>query len=216
MKTNLNRYRLAGAAGGLLLGAGQFWGYLCFLQLFALIPLMVIILSDRQSRGAALAGLYMGITCMIPQVLYLRMPIPVTAILLVWITTLLIGLCISITMLLPKHPILGPAAVGAVWYILDWINFTAVPIWGMAQSFARSWTAYPFAIQFISITGIGGVLFVIGMLQGLAAHRIIKRSNLHPLHAANHSGLTATSPWQERSFGIWQEESFCLSQSYYW
>jgi apolipoprotein N-acyltransferase len=72
-------------------------------------------------------------------------------------------------------------AVGAAWVILDWVNFTAIPFWGMAQSFARAWTAYPFAIQFISITGITGILFVIGTLSGLAAHAITLRSAPRPV-----------------------------------
>ena len=85
----------------------------------------------------------------------------------------------AIAWFLPKHPILGPMAIAAAWYILDWINYTAIPIWGMAQSFARSWTAYPFIIGFISITSISGVLFIVALLQGLTAHLIIQKSN-HP------------------------------------
>ena len=181
MKTNLHHYRLAGVIGGLLLAAGQFWGPACLLQLIALIPLMMLALRDRRIGPAALCGFYMGIAYTIPQMVYLRMPVPVTVALLVWMTLLLVLLCIAIAYFLPKHPVLGPLAIGAVWYILDWVNYTAVPIWGMAQSFARSWTAYPFAIQFISITGISGVLFVIGTLAGLAAHAITSRSVPRPV-----------------------------------
>ena len=175
MKTNWHRYRLAGAAGGLLLAAGQFWGPACLLQLVALVPLMVFVIRDRRIGPAALCGFYMGITYTIPQMAYLLMPVPATAVLLLWMTGLLTLLCIAIAYFLPKHRILGSLAVGAVWYILDWVNFTAVPIWGMAQSFARSWTAYPFAIQFISVTGISGVLFVIGTLAGLTAYAVTSR-----------------------------------------
>ncbi len=155
------------------MAAGQFWGPACLLQLAALVPLMVFVLRDRRIGPAALAGFYMGICYTIPQMLYLRMPAPVTAILLLWLTFLLTLLCIAIAYFLPKHPVLGPIAVGAAWTLLDWANYTAVPIWGMAQSFARSWTAYPFAIQFISITGIGGVLFVVASVQGLVANQIV-------------------------------------------
>ncbi|MHC5140149.1 MAG: nitrilase-related carbon-nitrogen hydrolase [Planctomycetota bacterium] len=192
MKTNLNRYRLAGTVGGLLLAVGQFIGLLCVFQLIALLPVMVLALRDKRPRPAALAGLYMGVACMIPQMIYLRMPVPVTAVLWVWITIQLILLCMSIAYFLPRHHILGPLAVGAVWYILDWINFTVVPIWGMAQSFARSWTAYPFAIQFISITGISGVLFVIGTLQGLWAYAIVMFTKLK-----RQSSPSQEFPWGE-------------------
>ena len=183
MKTNLHHYRLAGVVGGLLLVAGQFWGPACLLQIVALLPLMMLVLKDRRIGPAALCGFYMGIAYTIPQMVYLRMPVPVTVALLVWMTILLVLLCIAIAYFLPKHFIGGPLAVGAVWYILDWVNFTAIPIWGLAQAFGRSWTAYPFAIQFISITGISGVLFVIGTLGGLVAHAISSRSDrVRPCH----------------------------------
>jgi apolipoprotein N-acyltransferase len=178
MKTNLNRYRLAGVFGGLLLGVGQFLGYLCVFQLIALMPLMVFAVRDKRPRWAALAGLYMGITYTIPQMICLRMPVSVTVILLVWMTILLIGLCVAIAYFLPNHPILGPLTIGSVWYILDWVNYTVVPVWGMAQSFARSWTAYPFAIQFISITSISGMLFFVATLQGITAHCIHQKKFL--------------------------------------
>ncbi|MHC4952109.1 MAG: nitrilase-related carbon-nitrogen hydrolase, partial [Planctomycetota bacterium] len=193
MKHKLNQYRLAGVVGGLLLAAGQFWGPACLLQIVALLPLMVLCLKDKRPRWAALAGLYMGIAYTIPQMVYLRMPVPVTAILLVWMTILLIVLCMSIAYFLPRHSILGSMAVGAVWYILDWTNFTTVPVWGMAQSFARAWTAYPFAIQFISITGISGVLFVIGTLQGLWAYAIVMFTKLNRLSPS----ADAIEPWGE-------------------
>ena len=173
MKVSLNKYRLAGIIGGFLLTAGQFFGFLCVLQLFALVPLMLLCLHDKRPRWAMLAGMYMGLTYTIPQMIYLRMPLVVTVILLLWLTILLMLLCVAIAFLMPRHRLLGPAAVGAVWYILDWVNYTVVPIWGMAQSFGRSWTAYPFAIQFISITGISGILFVIGTLSGLGAYIIV-------------------------------------------
>jgi apolipoprotein N-acyltransferase len=189
MKRSLNQYRLTGVFGGSLLAAGQFVGFLCVLQLFALVPLMVLVLRDRRPGWAALAGLYMGIAYTIPQMIYLCMPIPVTVILLLWMTILLVGLCLLIAALLPRHPVSGSLAVGAAWYILDWINYTAVPVWGMAQSFARSWTAYPFAVQFISITGISGVLFVSGTLQGLIAYMIMKRNKDNPIPPSGYFSL---------------------------
>ena len=181
MRQGLNQYRFAGIAGGLLLAAGQFWGPACVLQIVALLPLMMLVLKDRRIGPAALCGFYMGTAYTIPQMAYLLLPTLITAILWIWITLLLVLLCIAIAYYLPKHPVLGPLAVGAVWVILDWINYTAIPFWGMAQSFTRSWTAYPFAIQFISITGISGVLFVIGTLSGLAAHAITLHSVPRPV-----------------------------------
>jgi apolipoprotein N-acyltransferase len=174
MQSN-NAYRVAGFVGGLLLAAGQFFGAACVLQLLALVPLMLLVLRDRRLSTAAMAGLYMGIAFTFPQMIYLRMPLPVTVILLVYFTVLLVVLCMGAAYLLPRHPVLGPVAFGAFWYVLDWVNYTVIPVWGMAQSFARSWTAFPWAIQFISATGISGVLFVIGAVQGLAAYMVYER-----------------------------------------
>jgi hypothetical protein len=103
-----------------------------------------------------MAGLYMGIFYTLPQMVYLRMPVPVTAILLVWTCVLLTALCAGAAYWVQRGGAWGALAVGAVWFLLDAVNVTAVPIWGLAQSFARSWTAWPGAIGFIEWTGISG------------------------------------------------------------
>jgi len=173
MTTNQWRYRLAGAAGGLMLAAGNLVGPLCLLQLGALVPLLVLFARDKKIGPAVLAGFYIGLTFALPQMIYLCMPLPVTAILLVEFVILLIVLMILACWAMRRGTVLGCFAFGAAWFLLDWLNYTAIPIWGMAQSFARSWTTYPFLIGFISITGISGVAFVVGTVQALIAHSIV-------------------------------------------
>ena len=168
MSKRLWEYRVAGMVGGLMLAAGQFWGPACLMQAFALMPALWLISKDKRIGDAAMAGLYMGIFYTIPQMVYLRMPVPVTAALLVWICILLTVLCAISAVFLRRSGLWSAVAIGAVWYLLDVVNVTAIPIWGLAQSFARSWTAYPAAIGFIELTGISGVLFVLGAAQGLA------------------------------------------------
>lgn len=172
MTTNLWRYRLAGAAGGLLLAAGNLFGPLCLVQLGALVPLLVLFARDKKIGPALLAGFYMGLTFALPQMLYLCMPVPITAILLVEFVVLLIALMMLACWAIRSGTVLGCFVFGAAWFLLDWLNYTAIPIWGMAQSFARSWTTFPFLIGFISITGISGVVFVVGTCQALIAHSI--------------------------------------------
>ncbi len=167
MTDTLWRYRIAGAAGGLMLAAGNFFGPLCILQLGAFIPLMILATRDKRPRWTALAGLYMGLAFAIPQMIYLRMPLPVTVTLLLEFVIWLMALSLSAGWCVKRETILGCFAFGATWFLLDWLNYTLIPIWGMAQSFARSWTAYPFLIGFISITGISGVLFVLGTIKML-------------------------------------------------
>ena len=172
---SFNGYRVSGVGGGLLLAAGQFFGPLCILHLVALMALMLLVVRERRVKPALVTGFYMGIAYTLPQMVYLRMHVVVTVILLVYFTILLVWVSGAAAYLVPRHPVLGPLAFGAFWYVLDYANYTLIPIWGMAQSFGRSWTAYPFAIQFISLTSISGVLFVTGSLQGLAAHAINAR-----------------------------------------
>ena len=173
MTTNQWRYRLAGAAGGLMLAAGNLLGPLCLLQLGALIPLLVLFARDKKIGPAVLAGFYMGLTFALPQMIYLCMPVPVTVILLVEFVLLLIMLMMLACWAMHRGTVLGCFAFGAAWFLLDWLNYTAIPIWGMAQSFARSWTTYPFLIGFISITGISGIVFVVGTFQALIALSIV-------------------------------------------
>lgn len=183
------RYRLAGITGGLLLAAGQFWGPLCVLQLFAFVPALMLCVRDKKAGSAALAGLYMGIAYTLPQMVYLRMPVPVTAILLVEFTVVLILLCVWGCVCISRPGVMGCFAFGAGFFLLDWLNFTLVPIWGMAQSFGRSWSAYPVSIGFIQFTGISGVCFVVGTLSALAARRYLGIDSKKALYAAG--GLLA-------------------------
>ncbi|HRU14749.1 MAG TPA: nitrilase-related carbon-nitrogen hydrolase [Anaerohalosphaeraceae bacterium] len=164
------KYRLAGAAGGLMLMAGHWYGPLCVLQFPALLPVMVLSIRTYKPKEAALCGFYMGLAFALPQMILLRMPIVVTVVFLIWFPLVLLLLCLGCAFLVQRAAIVGSLAVGALWTILDWTSCTAIPVWGMAQSFARSWTAWPTLIQFISLTGISGVLLVLGTLQGLTAH----------------------------------------------
>ncbi len=58
----------------------------------------------------------------------------------------------------------------ASWIVLiEWMLFTAVPLFGTAQSFVVSWSVLPWSIQYISITGILGIVFLVSLL-GILAH----------------------------------------------
>ncbi len=172
MKATMWYYRTAGAVGGLMLAAGQFWGPACLLQVAALGPLLWLTLKHKHIGNAGMAGLYMGIFYILPQMVYLRMPVTVTVILLLWVCLLLTGLCAATGWLLRTDGVCSAVAVGAAWFLLDVLNVLAVPIWGLAQSFARSWTAYPAAVGFIEWTGICGVVFVLGAMQALVVTAI--------------------------------------------
>jgi len=77
------------------------------------------------------------------------------------------------TCLLRSSPMLGAFATGAFLVLLDWINFTTLPIWGTAQSFVRCWSSYPNLILFVSFTGMTGIIFALGTLQALLVTIIV-------------------------------------------
>jgi apolipoprotein N-acyltransferase len=158
---------LAGTAGGLTLMAGQFDGALSILQCVTFIPLLFLLSKRPKFILAVIAGIFTGLATALPQVIALKLPAWMAAVLTTEITFFLTVLCLLACWTLKKPTLLGCFVFGASWFLIDWLNYTLIPIWGMAQSFARSWTAYPQCIAFISLTGISGILFVIGTLDAL-------------------------------------------------
>ncbi|MBW8034302.1 MAG: hypothetical protein FVQ79_01140 [Planctomycetes bacterium] len=114
--------------------------------------------------------MYMGLGFSLPQVAVLKLPAPITAILVADFVAVMIIFVIVLSKLLEKPTVLKAIGIGAFFVVLDWVNYTAVPIWGTAQSFARSWSWYPRLVGFESITGMGGVVFVVAALQALAVN----------------------------------------------
>jgi len=137
-------YRIIGAASGLLMAAGNLQGVLAPLQAVALIPVFCLGASQKARRRDVLsAGLYMGFGYILPQLVMLRFPIPVKLVLLIHFTILMIALAWGSAYLLRRGTILSSFAVGALLVLLDWANFTALPIWGEAQSLGRCWSMRP-------------------------------------------------------------------------
>jgi len=178
-------YRIIGAASGLLMAIPNLYPAWAPLQAFALIPIFYLGASRTAHRRDVLsAGLYMGFGYILPQLVMLRFPIPVTLVLLVHFTILMMALAAGSAYLLRRGCILNCFAVGAMLVLLDWANFTVLPIWGVAQSLGRCWSSYPYLIQFTSLTGITGIIFVLGTLQALAVNFLIRPESRVRLFAA--------------------------------
>jgi apolipoprotein N-acyltransferase len=47
-------------------------------------------------------------------------------------------------------------------------------MWGTSQSLARSWSAWPALIQFVSLTGITGIVFALGTLEAMVVYAILR------------------------------------------
>ncbi|MBN1974059.1 MAG: hypothetical protein JW787_10505 [Sedimentisphaerales bacterium] len=166
--------RVLGAASGLFLTIPQIWMVAAPLQLIAFIPVLYLASKKDTTYGKMIyAGVYMGIFYVLPQVYVLRMPLIITLILFAELILIFSIFSLLSYRLLHKPTLLSVFAVGALFVLLDWINFTAVPIWGMAQSIVRPWSAYPELISFVSLTGLTGIAFLIVSLQSLAVNAVV-------------------------------------------
>ncbi len=164
---------------------GHLYPAAAVLQVFALVPILYVLgKRDVGRRAVVLAGMYMGFCYILPQLIALRLPVVMSLILLVHFTVLFIIFACGSSWLLGGSALAGSFASGAFVVVLDWVNFTVVPIWGLAQSLVRPWSRYPVLIQFVSLTGITGIIFVLGTLQSLAVNIIIRPKQRGRLFAA--------------------------------
>lgn len=125
----------------------------------------------------------MGLAYSLPQVITLELPFLITVILLLRMTILMMALVWSFGKLIKYSPLLGSIGIGTALVILDWINFTIFPIWAMAQSFVRPWSSYPTAILFVSLTGITGIIFIIGFTQSFIVISLARKSSIKKVTA---------------------------------
>lgn len=170
--------RFFGAASGLLLTIPQIWSVAAPLQFVALLPVLYLASKkDTTYRRMLFAGVYMGLFYILPQAFVIRMPLVITLILSCELILLFTVFSLLSYRLLRKPGIFSAFIIGALFVLLDWVNFTFVPIWGMAQSIVRPWSAYPMLISFVCITGVTGITFLIVTLQSLAVNSITSPKN---------------------------------------
>lgn len=168
-------YRMAGGASGLMLAVPNIWGVLAPLQAMALLPVLFVAADRGVKRSVVLAtGMYMGLAYTLPQILYLRMPGMITVILLLYLTAIMMVLSCGWHYLLRRRVVWASLAAGAFLVVVDWVNFTALPMWGTSQSLVRCWSEWPKCIQFATLTGITGISFVLGSLQAMGVYAIIR------------------------------------------
>ena len=169
---------MLGAASGLLLTIPQIWSVAAPLQLVAFLPVLYLASKKETTYGKMIyAGVYMGIFYVLPQAYVLRMPLMITLILFAELILIFSVFSLISYRLLRKPTIFSAFIIGALFLLLDWVNFTFVPIWGMAQSIVRPWSAYPMLISFVCITGVTGIAFLIVTLQSLAVTSITYPKN---------------------------------------
>ena len=165
---------VVGLGSGILLAIPAIYPAFAPLQLIALMPVFYLGASERaSSRGLIIAGLFLSITYILPQLYFLRLPVSFVAPLAVFGAVLMIIEVWAVGKLLAGPGIAGAFAAGTLLVVIDWILFTTLPAFETASSLVRPWSHYPVLVQFVSITGLTGINFVIGVLQALAVKLIV-------------------------------------------
>jgi len=128
--------------------------------------------------------MYMGLACTLPQILYLRLPVVITVILIIHLAVVMVLLVMGWRLLAGRPAVWAGFAAGAYLVVIDWYNFTVLPMWGTSQSLVRCWSRYPPVIQFTSLTGITAIAFVLGVLQAFVAYMISRPGSRRRIAAA--------------------------------
>lgn len=169
----LTTYFLSGMSG-LLLFLADFPVHAWPLQAVALLPWLLALVRLRPGLWTGLgAGFCLGLFYTGPLVLALQFPLELGAGLALYLTLLWALLSLGAAYLLRGSPLLGVLGVGALAVVLEWVDISLVPVWGTAQVFTRVWSASPWAIQLVSVTGVTGLVFVLVTAQGLMATALV-------------------------------------------
>ena len=163
---------VACAVGGLALAFSQPPSRRYWLQLLAFAPFLWALNTTTSPLMVAILGAVFGLSYAIPLLFALRLPWPITLILLgsqslTWIVFAVFALALSGLSPLPQALGLGAAAT-----FLVWLEATILPLWGSAQCFAHTWSQAPRAAQFCCITGIAGAVWALVTLQALIVHAL--------------------------------------------
>jgi hypothetical protein len=79
----------------------------------------------------------MGLGYTLPQMALLRLPAPITAILMADLVGVMILLSLAAGLSLRRPAVLSAIVFAAAVTILDWANYILLPMWGTAQSLGR-------------------------------------------------------------------------------
>lgn len=171
-ETNIKeRYpMIAGLFCGLFLFAPHWKDVLLPLQLIAFVPFFwVLDAKCKDLKKAAIAGLYFGVYYTIPLVMVVQLPLVICSIFTSYFVVLWVLTAVAIYSL-KKYPVLLKAfAITAIIVIFEYINMTLVPMWGTAQLFTLHWSFFPWAVQFVAVTGVLGITFILVLIQALIA-----------------------------------------------
>jgi apolipoprotein N-acyltransferase len=174
-----------GAVSGALLFVSDYPVHAWHLQLIALVPLLVgLDRLCRSSGAAALAGLALGVLYTGPLLLALEFPLAMGLGLAAYLTLVWVLLAVAVHRALRWPGVWGALGAGAAAALVEWLDFSALPVWGTAQCFARVWTAAPRAIGLVAFVGVTGLVFVLVAGQALVVRLATAPARRRPVALA--------------------------------
>jgi apolipoprotein N-acyltransferase len=163
-------------ASGALLALSDHPLHLAWLQAVAFVPWLAYLARPCRGLGfAALSGAILGAAYLVPILWQLEFG---------WLAgAAFFGYGLALWALLSAllfwtrnvHPLLWALSCGGAAVLVEWLNRALVPVWGTAQHFVRVWSALPGAVQFVALTGMLGVVFVLLSTQALAVNLLLRR-----------------------------------------
>jgi apolipoprotein N-acyltransferase len=173
-----NAFVALAGVGGVLLFASDYPVHAWPLELVALVPLLYALgpAGKPSKRFAALLGFVFGIGYTAPLVSILRFPAVLGGALALYVSVLWVVFALGARAALKLSAPWGALGVASIGVVIEWFDFTIVPVWGTAQSYVRVLSAVPQAIQFVSVTGMLGLVFALVLVQALFVEMTSKRS----------------------------------------
>jgi len=166
----------AAAVSGILLFISDYPLHLWPLQALALIPWFFGLVRFCRSWAAGLAaGACLGLFYTGPLNFVLQFPLLMGLGLTLYITFLLALLSMGVFLVTRWSPVWAALGTGAVAVLVEWVDFSLLPVFGTAQAFVRVWSAGPWTMQFVALVGPLGLVFVVVVAQALLVNLLLRR-----------------------------------------
>jgi apolipoprotein N-acyltransferase len=189
-----------GAAGGAILFLSDHPVGAWFAQLLAFVPFISALgRYDARHWTGIVAGTAFGLAYTIPMVVMLGFPVLVSVLQVLYHTIwwTLAGLMGARVLRHSGH--MGAIGFAALVTGLQWLDTLLWSTFGTAQLFTRVWSAVPDAIQFISITGPTGLVFVVVAFQALVVRGLIEPTGNQVRTMLTLLGLLALIVWWDNA-----------------
>lgn len=144
------------------------------LQLVAFVPLLVAVRRTHCRWHAAVTGVAFALGYAGPLTVLLAFPWWATALQITYVSLMWALVAVGLHGVREWPEPWRALASAAVVVCVGWLDVTAWPQWGSAQLFTRVWSAAPWAVQVLSLTGPLGLPFLVVGLQGLTLALVLE------------------------------------------